>query len=132
MLSTRSDLEVQMLIMLYGLDGENPKSLYEINLNHGITRERVRQILSKLGSYMRLPNNSQEIRQYLEDGLDKGRPVTSSLPDLVTGATNIRTGRMVAHANPKPLQKTRDPALEPWQVYPDEPWDLPEQRTVEV
>ena len=82
---------------------------------------------------MRHPSNSDELRQDFNRGILEGEwLVPPSLPHLVDGATNIRTGRMVAHANPKPLQKTRDPALEPWQVYPDEPWDLPEQRTVEV
>ncbi len=133
LLSNLDDRVAEMVIMRYGLDGQEPQTIDEVARHHGISRERVRQLLSKAGSAMRHPSNSDELRQDFNRGILEGEwLVPPSLPNLVNGATNIRTGRMVAHANPKPLQKTRDPALEPWQVYPDEPWDLPEQRTVEV
>lgn len=49
--------EAEILVMRYGLDGNEPMTLEDIGKKYGVTRERIRQIEAKaLKSIRRLAN----------------------------------------------------------------------------
>jgi RNA polymerase primary sigma factor len=52
-LATISEREARILRLYFGLEGEEPKTLEEIGLILGITRERVRQIKERALARMR-------------------------------------------------------------------------------
>lgn len=61
-LSTLTEREQNILVMYYGLDGEEPITLEEIGKRIGLTRERIRQIKDK--AILRLQHRSRA--EYLE------------------------------------------------------------------
>ena len=56
-----------VLMARFGLDGEGPKTLEEIGKEYHITRERVRQIESKVIKKIRRSKNIKELAIYMED-----------------------------------------------------------------
>ena len=65
-LATLSDREAGVVMMRFGLNDGQPKTLDEIGKVYGVTRERIRQIESKTMSKLRHPSRSQVLRDYLE------------------------------------------------------------------
>ena len=65
-LDTLSEREAGVVAMRFGLTDGQPKTLDEIGRVYGVTRERIRQIESKLMSKLRHPARSQVLRDYLE------------------------------------------------------------------
>ena len=61
-----NDREQQVVIMRFGLDDEQPRTLEEVGKEFGVTRERIRQIESKTLAKLRHPHRSQKLREYLE------------------------------------------------------------------
>ncbi len=61
-LDTLSEREAGVVSMRFGLTDGQPKTLDEIGKVYGVTRERIRQIMSKL----RHPSRSQVLRDYLD------------------------------------------------------------------
>ncbi len=53
----------------YGLSDGDPKTLEEIGLIFGLTRERIRQIESKTMSKLRHPSRTNHLKDYLETNL---------------------------------------------------------------
>jgi RNA polymerase primary sigma factor len=50
----------------FGLADGRPRTLDEIGLVHGVTRERIRQIESKTMCKLRHPARSEALRDYLD------------------------------------------------------------------
>jgi RNA polymerase primary sigma factor len=61
-----NDREKEVVIMRFGLDDEQPRTLEEVGKHFGVTRERIRQIESKTLAKLRHPHRSQKLREYLE------------------------------------------------------------------
>jgi RNA polymerase primary sigma factor len=61
-----NDREKDVVIMRFGLDDEQPRTLEEVGKHFGVTRERIRQIESKTLAKLRHPHRSQKLREYLE------------------------------------------------------------------
>jgi len=65
-LGTLSEREAGVVSMRFGLTGGQPKTLDEIGKVYGVTRERIRQIESKIMSKLRHPSRSNLLRDYLD------------------------------------------------------------------
>ena len=60
--SNLKDREIKLLILRYGLDGENPRTLDEVGtLLGGLTRERIRQLEAKALMKIR---NSESVNEF--------------------------------------------------------------------
>ncbi|KND33782.1 RNA polymerase sigma factor [Streptomyces acidiscabies] len=66
MLAEMTAREAGIISLRYGLFGGRPRTLEEIGLVYGVTRERIRQIESKTMSKLRHPSRSQVLRDYLD------------------------------------------------------------------
>ena len=64
-LRTLEERESKILILFFGLNGEQPSTLEEIGLKLNLTRERVRQIKEKVIKKLRKPSKSQNLKSYL-------------------------------------------------------------------
>ena len=65
-LATLSDREAGIVRLRFGLTDGQPRTLEEIGRIYGITRERIRQIESKIMAKLRHPSRSQTLRDYLD------------------------------------------------------------------
>ncbi|HEX6570286.1 MAG TPA: RNA polymerase sigma factor RpoD [Acidimicrobiales bacterium] len=61
-----NEREREVVIMRFGLNDEQPRTLEEVGKTFGVTRERIRQIESKTLAKLRHPHRSQKLREYLE------------------------------------------------------------------
>jgi RNA polymerase primary sigma factor len=61
-----NEREKEVVIMRFGLDDEQARTLEEVGKQFGVTRERIRQIESKTLAKLRHPHRSQKLRDYLE------------------------------------------------------------------
>lgn len=61
----------EVLIMRFGLDGEEPKTLEEIGNIFGVTGTRIRDIEAKGLRMLRHPTRSKHLKPYLDDEFDK-------------------------------------------------------------
>jgi len=65
-LDTLSEREAEVIILRYGLNDGTPKTLDDIGKVYGVTRERIRQIESKVMSKLRHPSRSDVLRDFLD------------------------------------------------------------------
>jgi RNA polymerase primary sigma factor len=65
-LGTLSEREAGVVSMRFGLTDGQPRTLDEIGRVYGVTRERIRQIESKIMSKLRHPSRSRVLRDYLD------------------------------------------------------------------
>ncbi len=66
-LHTLTEREQRVVILRYGLDGGDARTLEEVGSEFGVTRERVRQIEAKTLAKLRHPSRSDLLRDYLGD-----------------------------------------------------------------
>ncbi|MBM3283857.1 RNA polymerase sigma factor RpoD [Candidatus Gottesmanbacteria bacterium] len=65
-LKTLSDREKRVLILRFGLEDGRPRTLEEVGVEFGVTRERIRQIEAKALKKLRHPSRSKKLKDYLE------------------------------------------------------------------
>jgi RNA polymerase primary sigma factor len=65
-LATLSEREAGVVRLRFGLTDGQPRTLDEIGQVYGVTRERIRQIESKVMSKLRHPSRAQVLRDYLD------------------------------------------------------------------
>jgi RNA polymerase primary sigma factor len=65
-LQTLSDREKKVIQLRFGLTDGRCRTLEEVGVEFGVTRERIRQIESKTLAKLRHPSRSQILRDYLE------------------------------------------------------------------
>jgi RNA polymerase primary sigma factor len=66
-LSELSEREQQVVRLRFGLDDGQIRTLEEVGKEFGVTRERIRQIESKVLAKLRHPIRSQRLRDYLDE-----------------------------------------------------------------
>ncbi len=66
-LHTLGEREQRVMILRYGLDGGDARTLEEVGNEFGVTRERIRQIEAKTLAKLRHPSRSDKLRDYLGD-----------------------------------------------------------------
>jgi len=62
-----NDREQQVVLLRFGLDDGQIRTLEEVGREFSVTRERIRQIESKTLAKLRHPTRSQRLRDYLEE-----------------------------------------------------------------
>ena len=65
-LHTLTEREKKVIQLRFGMIDGQPRTLEEVGIEFGVTRERIRQIESKTLSKLRHPSRSQQLRDYLD------------------------------------------------------------------
>ena len=65
-LQTLTERERRVVRLRFGLADGRPRTLEEVGMEFGVTRERIRQIESKTIAKLRHPSRSQKLRDFLE------------------------------------------------------------------
>ncbi|HKX72992.1 MAG TPA: sigma-70 family RNA polymerase sigma factor [Candidatus Saccharimonadales bacterium] len=134
-LGTLSEREAGVIRLRFGLTDGVERTLDEVGMVYGITRERVRQILTKTLDKLRHPARSRNLEPFLNLDVSVEAPVhTRTFPVLKTervlGARAIRLGRDAPLGYEPPASGLAEPRAR-WQAYPGEAWDEPVRITPE-
>jgi RNA polymerase primary sigma factor len=65
-LATLSEREAGIIGLRYGLTDGQPRTLDQVGLFYGVTRERIRQIEAKAMAKLRHPSRREALRDYLD------------------------------------------------------------------
>ena len=65
-LGTLTDREAKVLRLRFGLEDGRARTLEEVGVEFGVTRERIRQIEAKALRKLRHPSRSKKLKDYLE------------------------------------------------------------------
>jgi RNA polymerase primary sigma factor len=58
--------ERRVIQLRFGLEGEHPRTLEEVGLKFGVTRERIRQIEAKTLAQLRAYRDVQRLHEFLD------------------------------------------------------------------
>lgn len=127
-LDTLTEREAGIISLRFGLVDGVARDLAEVGKIYGLSAERIRQIQSR--AIAKLQSDSRQgrlerLRDHYPDGSNEN---TGPLYQIADGAAHILTERSIA--NPRKsisARPPRDPNLESWQAYKDEPWELSRQ-----
>lgn len=89
-LAELSDREAEIIRLRFGIGGGAPLTLTDTGKVFGISRERVRQIETKVMIKLRRPNVTKRLYSFLE-GVEPTDTSTRTLGQLCLGAVNIKT-----------------------------------------
>ncbi len=64
-LHTLTEREKKVIKLRFGMEDGQPRTLEEVGIEFGVTRERIRQIESKTLAKLRHPSRAQKLRDYL-------------------------------------------------------------------
>lgn len=121
-LGTLSTMEESVIAMRFGLTDGVCHTLDEIGKQHGVTRERIRQIETKAISKLRHPSRSESLKPFLDafnDGVRSGEERV--LGDTNFATLNVKTRRVIA-TRPNERPAIYDPS---WQIDAWDEWDAP-------
>ena len=65
-LDTLGSREQAIIQLRFGLTDGHPRTLEEVGIQFGVTRERIRQIESKILAKLRHPSRARMLREYLD------------------------------------------------------------------
>ena len=65
-LKTLTPREAQVIILRFGLEDGNPRTLEEVGKEFNVTRERIRQIEAKALRKLRHPSRSKKLKDFLD------------------------------------------------------------------
>lgn len=120
-LSTLSERETGVLRLRYGLVDDVPRTLDEIALVYGVSKERIRKIERDAMSKMRHSSRSEALQEFLY--LIEGGDLPMRSGDIIKADRTIGHSVLQLMVAPREVQSGPDIlGRESWQAYPGEAW----------
>ena len=126
--STLAEREAGVIRHRNGFGDGEPRTLDDVGHVYGVSKERIRQIESKTMSKLRHPYRSQPLRDYLPLSPDPAEYATAINDGDAFAALRTPNASQYNRSRPLMLPRAARPPRESWQLYADEPWDMPEHQ----